>query len=77
MFQKLFHIALVLFLVIFSVAGIALLITGIAASIPPSLLSGTEGISAVAGGLSEKFLTLLGVSLLVAAMYLLWRWRRN
>lgn len=69
---KLFRIAVVLFVAIVSVTFIAVLLTGAFSLTPAEPQSG--GITAVGGGISEKFLYALW---LVAVLCSLLVWRRR
>jgi hypothetical protein len=78
MFLKVFHVTVVLFLAIISIALLAFVFTGLFSLLDSPMLSGGSGISAVAGGLSAKlfgFLVIAG-SLLVAGVYLFLRRRK-
>lgn len=72
---KLFSITVVLLVAVVSVALLAVLLTGVF-SLLPSAGSNSAGISAVAGGVSEK--TLRAVWLLaVLCSLVIWRVRRR
>jgi uncharacterized membrane protein (DUF485 family) len=75
MYQRLFQIALVLFLVVVSVAMLGLIISMVMSAYTPRLLAHTDGIGAVAGGVSERQfgLMIVAVSLVVAGCYLFFR----
>jgi hypothetical protein len=77
MAQKLFQIFVVSFLVIFTVVGIVFLLTAISSFSTP-LLSGSRGITFVAGGISGKLFNFLVIvaTVLVVGISLLWRRRR-
>jgi hypothetical protein len=71
---KLFRIAVVLFVAIVSVTFIAVLLTGVFSFSMTPAEPQSGGISAVAGGVSEKFLYALW---LVAVLCSLLVWRRR
>ena len=76
MFLKLFNFATVFFLVIFSILGGAVLMTGLMSLIRPR---GGGGVFAVSGGLSVRQLqfALVGVALVAVALFVLRRWRKD
>jgi LPXTG-motif cell wall-anchored protein len=78
MYQKLFQITIVLFLVIVSVAMVGLVATVIMSAFRPTLLAESGGISAVAGGVSESMIgyMVIAASLIIAGFYLFFRRRR-
>ena len=78
MYQRLFQIALLLFLVVVSVAMVGLIISMLMSAFTPRLLAHSEGISAVAGGISDRQLgfMIVAASLVVAGCYLFFRRRR-
>ena len=79
MLQKLFHITLVIFLAIISVTFIAFLLTGLLSIFDVPMLSGSNGIAAVGGGLSVRrfnFLV-LAATVVICGVYFLWRRRRK
>jgi hypothetical protein len=78
MYQKLFQITIVLFLVIVSVAMVGLVATVIMSAFRPTLLAESGGISAVAGGVSEIMIgyMVIAASLIIAGFYLFFRRRR-
>jgi len=78
MYQRLFQIALVLLLVVVSVAMFGLIVSMVMSAFTPRLLAQTDGIGAVAGGVSDRQLGLMIVaaSLVVAGCYLFFRRRR-
>ena len=76
MFRKLFSIAVVVFLVIVSLAVFAFLFRGLLSSAP--LMTDSSGITVVAGGASEKWLRLVFLlTVLIGVSYLYWRGRRK
>ncbi|HET9479742.1 MAG TPA: hypothetical protein VFO72_10380 [Pyrinomonadaceae bacterium] len=77
MFQRLFNITLLVVVAIVSIVFIAFLLAGLISMVNPPLLSGSSGISAVAGGVSEKSLRLVYLVLLLAAVIYLWRRHRS
>jgi multisubunit Na+/H+ antiporter MnhC subunit len=78
MYQKLFHITLVLFLVVVSVATLAVVITAIMSAFSSAPLAGGYGITfAVGGGTARQVgFMIVAASLVVAGVYLFWRRRR-
>ena len=79
MYQKLFQITLVLFLVVVSIAMLALVVTALFSAISPSpLLARGHGIVFVVGGIDLKKLgyMIVAASLAIAGFYLFFRRRR-
>ena len=81
MYQKLFQIMLVLFLVAVSVAMLAVVISVVMSALTPQLMAadtGGGGITGFAWGVSQKQfrLMIVAVSLIVAGCYLFFRRRR-
>ena len=78
MYQKLFRISIVLFLVVVSIAAIGIIVMAFLSAFPTPLLAREEGISAVAGGISEKQFgyMIAAASLLIAGFYVFLRRRR-
>lgn len=78
MYQKLFQITIVLFLVVVSIAMVGLVATVIMSTFRPTLLAESGGISAVAGGVSERMIAymIIAASLIIAGCYLFFRRRR-
>ena len=78
MYQKLFQISIVLFLVVMSIAAIAILVMGFLSEFPGPLLARDEGIAVVAGGISEKLFAymIVAASLLIAGLYVVLRRKR-
>jgi LPXTG-motif cell wall-anchored protein len=74
MSPKLFKSAVVLFLIVFSIAGGALLLKGLMTILRPN-----AGIFAFSGGVSVRELqfTLIGVALVALAIFVLRRVRRD
>ncbi|HEX5833888.1 MAG TPA: hypothetical protein VFY34_08545 [Pyrinomonadaceae bacterium] len=78
MFQKLFNIAVVVFLVVVSLAVLAFLFRGLLSTFSSPLLTDTNGVTAVAGGVSEKYLRLVFLlSVLIGGGYLYLRGRKS
>ena len=78
MFQKLFNIAVVVFLVIVSFAVLAFLFRGLISTFSSPLMTHSNGITAVAGGVSEKWLRLVFLlTVLVGSVFLYLRGRRK
>ncbi|HET8782639.1 MAG TPA: hypothetical protein VFM63_09485 [Pyrinomonadaceae bacterium] len=78
MYQKLFQITIVLFLVAVSVAMVGLVVSILMSAFRPSLIAHTDGIVAVAGGISETLIAymIVAASLIIAGCYLFFRRRR-
>ena len=79
MYQKLFQITLVLFLVVVSVVMLGLVATAVLSAVwSPPMLARDYGIVAVAGGISESLFVFMVVaaSLIVAGLLLFFRRRR-
>lgn len=77
MFPRLFTITLVVVVAIVSIVFIGFLLAGLISIVNPPLLSGSSGISAVAGGVSERSLRLVYLVLLLAVVIYFWRRRRS
>lgn len=78
MFQKLFKITVVVFLVIVSLAVLAFLFRGLVSTFTSPLMTDSQGVTAVAGGVSERWLRLVFLlSVLIGVSYLYWRGRRK
>lgn len=78
MFQKLFNIAVVVFLVIVSLAVLAFLFRGLLSTVASPLLTNSDGVVAVAGGASEKYLRLVFLlTVLIGGGYLYLRGRKS
>ena len=78
MFQKLFNIAVVVFLVVVSLAVLAFLFRGLVSTFSSPLMTHSDEITAVAGGVSEKWLRLVFLlTVLVGSGYLYLRGRRK
>lgn len=78
MYQKLFQITLVLFLVVVSIAMLAMLITGILSWVSSPLVARDQSVVFVVGGVSMRqlgFMIIAG-SLVIAGLYLFVRRRR-
>jgi hypothetical protein len=78
MYQKLFQISIVLFLVVVSVAMVGLVVTMLMSAFRPSLIAHTDSITVVAGGVSERLIgyMIIAASLIIAGCYLFFRRRR-
>lgn len=76
--QKLFQITMVLFLVVVSIAMVAVLITAILSAVPLPMLAQEYGIVVSVGGISERRfgLMIIAASLVIAGFYLFFRRRR-
>lgn len=72
MFQKLFHASLVVFLVMVSIAVLAVVISVIVSMLSPQMLAESNGITAIPGGVSTKQLgfMIVAASLIIAGFYL-------
>lgn len=78
MFQKLFNIAVVVFLVIVSLAVLGFLFRGLWSTFNSPLLTDSHGIVVVAGGASEKYLRLVFLlTVLIGGGYLYLRRRKS
>lgn len=79
MFMRLFQVAVVLFVAIISMALLAFLLTGLFSLLDSPMLGGSEGITAVSGGVSAKLFTflVLAATALVCGIYFFWRRRRK
>ena len=78
MFQKLFNIAVVVFLVIVSLAVLVFLFRGLLSTLSSPLMMESHGISVVAGGASEKYLRLVFLlAVLIGSGYLYLRRRKS
>jgi hypothetical protein len=77
MYQKLFQINLLLFLGLFTLAGIMFLFQGLTAMFL-HLLSDSDGIGAWRGGVSGGFvrIILFDFPIVVVGIYLIWRRRK-
>jgi hypothetical protein len=75
---RLFRVTVVLFVAIISVALLGVLVTAIVSSFPFPMISHTDGVGAVAGGVSEKWIRLVFLLAVLAATGILyWRGRRS
>ena len=72
---KLFRITVVVLAVIVSLAFVAVLLPGVVSILPFPSGVNTDGIAAVSGGVSEKYLH--AALLLLILCYLIWAWRRR
>lgn len=72
MFQKLFHASLLVFLVMVSIAVLAVVISVIMSMIAPQMMAESGGIAAAGGGVTTKQIGLMVVagSLIIAGFYL-------
>jgi hypothetical protein len=78
MFQKLFNISVVVFLVIVSFALLAVLFRGLLSTFSSPLMTHSDGMTVVAGGVSEKWLRLVFLlTVLAGSGYLYVRGRRK
>lgn len=78
MFQKLFNIAVVILFVVVSLAILGFLFRGIFWTLTSPLMTDSSGISAVSGGVSEKWLRIaLVLTVLIGGGYLYLRGRRK
>ena len=78
MYQKLFQITIVLFLVVVTVAVLGMVLSILMSGFRPSLIAHTHGIFVIAGGLSESRIgyMIVAASLIIAGCYLFFRRRR-
>lgn len=78
MYQKLFKITTVLFLIVVSIAAVAIIITALLSIFSSPLLARDEGITIVVGGVTDSQLAymMVAASLFVAGCYLFLRRRR-
>jgi hypothetical protein len=78
MYQKLFQITIVLFLVIVSIAAVAMIVTALLSMFSSPMLARDAGIVIAAGAVSDKQLAymIVAASLLIAGIYLFVRRRR-
>jgi len=78
MYQKLFQVTIVLFLVIVSVVVLAMIVTGLLNTFSSPLLARETGIVYVVGGVSARSFgyMIVAASLLIAGFYLFIRRRR-
>jgi hypothetical protein len=78
MYPKLFQITIVLFLVIVSIAAVAMIVTALLSMFSSPMLARDEGIVMAVGGVSDKQLAymIVAASLLIAGIYLFFRRRR-
>lgn len=75
---KLFRVTVVLFVAIISVALLGVLVTAVVSSLPFPMVSHSDGIAAVAGGVSENWIRLVFLlAVLAATGFLYWRGRRS
>lgn len=78
MYQKLFKVTLVLFLVVVSIVMVGFIMTAILSVVSSPMIARDGGIAIVAGGLSERRLAfmIVAASLVIAGLYLYRRRRR-
>jgi hypothetical protein len=78
MYQKLFQIAIVLFLVAVSIVGVAMIVTALMGSLSTPLLARDHGIAFAVGGGDFRWFgyMIIAGSLLIAGFYLFIRRRR-
>ena len=78
MYQKLFHITLVLLLLVVSIVMLGLVATAVLSEWTPSLLARERGIVFVVGGISERMFAfmIVAASLVVAGVFIFFRRRR-
>jgi hypothetical protein len=78
MYQKLFQITLVLFLVVVSIVMVGLVVTAILSAASSPMIARDQGIAIVVGGISERQLgfMIVAASLIIAGFYLFFRRRR-
>jgi hypothetical protein len=78
MYQRLFQIAIVLFLVVVSIAVLGVVISVLMSMLSPQFMAHSDGIVVVAGGLSTRQLgyIIVAASVLVAGFFLFLRRRR-
>jgi hypothetical protein len=75
---KLFRVTVVLFVAIVSVALLGVLVSAVVSSFPFPMVSHTAGVSAVAGGVSERLVrAVFLVAVLMSVVILYWRGRRS
>lgn len=75
---KLFRITVVLFVAIISVALLAVLFSAVVSGLPLPMISDSDGVSAVAGGVSEKWIRLVFLlAVLISVCFLYWRRRKS
>lgn len=78
MFQKLFNIVVVVFLVVVSLAVLVFLFRGLLSTFGSPLMTDSVGIAAVSGGVSEKWIRLVFLlTVLIGSGYLYWRGRKS
>lgn len=78
MYQKLFQISIVLFLVIVSIAVVGLAISVVMSMLSPQLMAESNGIIVISGGVRTRQLgyIIVAASLVVAGFFLFFRRRR-
>lgn len=78
MYQRLFQISIVLFLVVVSIAVLGLAISVVMSMLSPQLMAETNGIYVISGGVTTRQLgyIIVAASLVVAGFFLFFRRRR-
>ena len=78
MYQRLFQISIVLFLVVVSIAVLGLAISVVMSMLSPHLMAESSGIVVISGGVGIKQLgyIIVAASLVVAGFFLFFRRRR-
>jgi hypothetical protein len=75
---KLFRVTVVLFVAIVSVALLGVVFSAVVSSLPFPMISHSDGVGAVAGGVSEKLIrAVFLLAVLMSAGILYWRGRRS
>lgn len=75
---KLFQVTVVLLVGIISVALLGVLFTAVLSGLPFPMISHTDGIGAVTGGVSERWIRLVFLlAVLVSVCFLYWRGRKR
>lgn len=75
---RLFRVTVVLLVAIISVTLLGVLFSAVLSGFPLPMISHTEGIAAVAGGVSERWVRLVFLlAVLISAGLLYWRGRRS
>lgn len=75
---KLFRVTVLLLVAIISVALLAVLFSAVLSGLPFPMISHSDGISAVAGGVSERWIRLVFLlAVLISVCVLYWRGRKS